>query len=308
MSIARLELPAKSSWDAARTAALEAALARDGAVLVRGLEVTRAGALEDFARGCGQTLLRSYPELPALPGGDSYRVTPYPARRWIEFHSEAAHRARWPLRLYFCCARPADSGGATPLVDLRRVCAALPPRFRARVEAEGLLYRRRFLPGLDQSWQEVFGTADPERVRALCRERGERCTFDAHGPRVERRAWPLRRPGGEPVFFSQLLLFHPRLLPAEVREAAALLFGEALPRDLRYGDGGRIDDGLVDELAALHHALAVRFPWQAGDVLVVDNLRCAHAREPYTGDRRHFAVLTGEGGEERRSRGPVQPA
>jgi len=36
----------------------------------------------------------------------------------------------------------------------------------------------------------------------------------------------------------------------------------------------------------------VREPWQPGDVLVVDNLRMAHSREPYEG-RREVVVAFG---------------
>jgi hypothetical protein len=32
-------------------------------------------------------------------------------------------------------------------------------------------------------------------------------------------------------------------------------------------------------------------PWQIGDVLVVDNLRMAHSREPYEGAREIVALL-----------------
>ncbi len=286
-------------WGTAQQARLDALLLQAGAVLIHGLDVVQPGPLEDLARASGSPLVGSYPELPALPGRVSYSVTPYPTQRWIEFHNEAAHRARWPLRLVFCCAIPAAQGGGTPVVDMRRLRERLPTSFKARVERQGLLYRRRFLPGLDQPWQQVFGSDDPQVVAALCRQRGEDCCFEGPGVRVQRRAQPLRvhPETGEEVFFSQLLLHHPRLLPPEVREAAVLLFGpEALPRDLRYGDGSPLCDDLVDEIAGLHHELALRFDWQAGDVLVIDNLLASHAREPYQGARQHFVALVGEDG------------
>ncbi|MND09283.1 Taurine catabolism dioxygenase TauD, TfdA family [compost metagenome] len=38
-------------------------------------------------------------------------------------------------------------------------------------------------------------------------------------------------------------------------------------------------------LNELYEANTVSEPWQAGDLLIVDNIRCAHSREPYEGQR-----------------------
>jgi alpha-ketoglutarate-dependent taurine dioxygenase len=38
-------------------------------------------------------------------------------------------------------------------------------------------------------------------------------------------------------------------------------------------------------LNEVYEANTLREPWQAGDLLLVDNVRTAHSREPYTGER-----------------------
>jgi alpha-ketoglutarate-dependent taurine dioxygenase len=46
----------------------------------------------------------------------------------------------------------------------------------------------------------------------------------------------------------------------------------------------------VELLNETYEAHTLREPWQSGDLLLVDNVRTAHAREPYEGPRE---VLTG---------------
>jgi hypothetical protein len=43
----------------------------------------------------------------------------------------------------------------------------------------------------------------------------------------------------------------------------------------------------------LYWELAVQFPWREGDVLMLDNMLIAHARNPYAGERK-IVVAMGE--------------
>ena len=38
-------------------------------------------------------------------------------------------------------------------------------------------------------------------------------------------------------------------------------------------------------MGEVYNAHTMREPWRPGDLLLVDNLRCAHSREPFEGDR-----------------------
>lgn len=49
----------------------------------------------------------------------------------------------------------------------------------------------------------------------------------------------------------------------------------------------------MDHLRGCYRAASRRFDWRQGDVLVVDNMAAAHAREPFTGPRR-IAVAMAE--------------
>ena len=49
----------------------------------------------------------------------------------------------------------------------------------------------------------------------------------------------------------------------------------------------------MERLAELYWELAVSFRWQEGDILMLDNMLVAHARNPYSGPRK-ICVAMGE--------------
>jgi hypothetical protein len=69
-------------------------------------------------------------------------------------------------------------------------------------------------------------------------------------------------------------------------------FGEeGLPYHTYYGDGSRIDDAVAHVVRDAYLQEKIVFPWQAGDVVLIDNILVAHGREPYQGARKILAAL-----------------
>ena len=52
-----------------------------------------------------------------------------------------------------------------------------------------------------------------------------------------------------------------------------------------------IEDSIVAEISAVYEQLAVRFQWQAGDVIMLDNMMTAHARDPFEGTRKNLVAM-----------------
>jgi hypothetical protein len=81
---------------------------------------------------------------------------------------------------------------------------------------------------------------------------------------------------------------------------------EDLPVNSYYGDGSEIEAEVLHAILVAYDAASIRFPWQVGDVMLLDNMLVAHGREPFTGDRlitvafsgRHFS--RGERAEDER--------
>ena len=60
---------------------------------------------------------------------------------------------------------------------------------------------------------------------------------------------------------------------------------EGLPFNTRFGTGEPLTEEIVELINAVYEANTVREPWQAGDLMLVDNIRTAHSREAYEGPR-----------------------
>jgi alpha-ketoglutarate-dependent taurine dioxygenase len=287
-----------AAWAGDHREQVEAWLARHGALLFRGFGSGSVAEFERFASALCEELFAEYGDLPSEEQGKKvYRSTPYPADKTILFHNESSHLNRWPRKQWFFCVKAARERGETPIVDCRQVYARLDAEVRDRFERQGLLYVRNFLPGLDVSWQDFFRSEDRTAVESYCRRSGIELEWLDGGGLCTRQRCPavIRHPRtGEKSFFNQVQLHHSWFLEPEVRQALLSAFGEwRLPRNVYYGDGAPIEDAVMQRIGDLYWELAVQFPWREGDVLMVDNLIVAHARNPFVGERK-IVVAMGE--------------
>jgi alpha-ketoglutarate-dependent taurine dioxygenase len=201
------------------------------------------------------------------------------------------------MKIWFYCVLPSQTGGETPIVDCRTIYNRLDPTLRQRFSDKGLLYVRNYTEGLDVSWQGFYGSDDRRKVEEACTRSGTEFEWTEGGGLRTRQRSPavIRHPQtGEMSFFNQLQLHHVSFLEPAVRESlSAMMREEDLPRNVYYGDGSRIEDSVMQEILALYRATAVQFPWQAGDVLMLNNMLVAHSRNPYVGPRK-IVVAMGE--------------
>lgn len=285
-------------WSAGQRDFLETLLLKHGAILFRGFGLVSVEEFERFALAICPQLFGEYGDLPSAGEGKKvYKSTPYPADRVILFHNESSHQHRWPRKQWFFCIKAATECGETPIVDCRQIYARLDPAMRDLFELRGLLYVRNFVDGLDVSWPEFFKTNERARVEEHCRHSGIEFEWLADGGLRTRQRCPavIRHPRtGEKSFFNQLQLHHASFLEPVERSSLLSLFGaEGLPRNVYFGDGSVIEDGVAQAIGALYWDVAAQFRWQEGDVLMLDNMLTAHARNPYKGERR-IAVAMGE--------------
>jgi alpha-ketoglutarate-dependent taurine dioxygenase len=266
-------------------------LVKYGAILFRGFNLLKMETFEQFVRALFGELIpyeeRSSPR--HRVGPNIYTSTDYPANQSIFLHNENSYQSSWPLRIFFFCLVPADSGGETPIADCRKVSARIAPEIRERFIEKEVMYVRNFGGPFGLSLEEAFQTTEREAIEEHCRR--ARIDFEwKNGNRLRTRAirpafakHPLT---GELVWFNHAVFFHVSTLEPTVREALLAEFGEDdLPANTYYGDGTSIEPAVLDELREIYQQETVRFQWMKSDLLVLDNMLAAHGRAPFTGPR-----------------------
>ncbi|MFJ4351871.1 TauD/TfdA family dioxygenase [Pseudomonas sp. NPDC089428] len=268
-----------------------------GGILFRGFQVGGAEAFRSFAGGFGHPLLNyefgSTPRSNVTQG--VYTSTEYPPHQKIPLHNEQAYTREWPMKIWFYSMIAAESGGETPIADSREVFRRIDPRIHERFNRHGLMYVRNFGNGLDVPWEQVFNSDDPAVVEAYCQRHAISCDWKDDGELRTRQICQAvaRHPRtGEDVWFNQAHLFHVSNLPPEVRESLLEIVDEEdLPRNVYYGDGSPIEDSILDEVRGVLDECTIAFPWQEGDVLMLDNMLAAHARSTFTGKRKVIVAM-----------------
>ena len=98
----------------------------------------------------------------------------------------------------------------------------------------------------------------------------------------------------EKSFFNQIQLHHFSFLEHDVKaHFLEICDQDELPRNVFYGDFSPLEQEVVDVISELYESCAVRFDWQPGDVVMLDNMLAAHARDPFEGKRK-ISVAMGD--------------
>jgi alpha-ketoglutarate-dependent taurine dioxygenase len=275
---------------------IEELLRRAGAVLFRGFGILDEHGFTEVAQAMCTPMAYVYRSTPRTHlGNNVYTATEYPANRVIPVHCENTYQRDWPMRLVFMCERAARVGGETPLAHVARTTAELDPRIKELFLRKKLLYVRNYRTGLDLPWQTVFQTDSKREVEGYCEDHGiewEWVSEDHLRTRQTCEALMEHPDTGELLWVNQAHLFHVSSLPADVRRALTNLYGEQdLPRNALHGDGSPLDDAHLAAVRAAFEKHTVAFPWQAGDVLLVDNMAIAHGRNTFEGERRVLVAM-----------------
>lgn len=278
-------------WTAKHRDALRSAVTEHGALLLRGLGLRNIDDVDAVTRQLATDLVT---ERETFAARDRYSSNVYSSTKWPQnqqmcMHHELSYTTEFPgLMLFACLVAPVD-GGQTGVADATRMVQNLPTGLVTRFEREGWMLTRSYNDEIGATVEESFGTGDRAEIAAYCRANDIELTWQPDGGlrTRQRRSSVVRHPvTGQRCWFNQIAFLNEWTLAPEVREFLVDVYGEdGLPFNTRYGNGDPISADVIDLLNAVYEANTLREPWQAGDLLLVDNIRCAHSRDPYSGAR-----------------------
>src|SRR5438270_3712476 len=294
-------LRAEAAGDPARWAtehrdALRAAVAEHGSLLVRGLGLRDVAETEAVFRRLASLMT----ETEAFAPRRSYSPGVYSSSKWppnqpMCMHHELSYTLEFPgLMLFACLIAPAD-GGATPVADSPTILHALPTELIKRFERVGWLLIRNYNSDIGASVAEAFGTDERRAVESYCRANAIEFEWRPDGAL---RTWQcrsaiVRHPlTGQRCWFNQIAFLNEWTMDPEVREYLLDIYGEeGLPFNTRFGNGDAIDADVVQLINEVYEANTAREPWQAGYLMLVDNVRTAHGRERFEGPREVLVAM-----------------
>jgi alpha-ketoglutarate-dependent taurine dioxygenase len=279
-------------WAAHNRNLIEDYVDKHGAILFRGFRVGDVTEFEGFINSVTtETLVYKERASPRTHvSGNIYTATEYSPTQSIFPHNESSYHLNWPTRLFFFCVVPASEGGETPIGDTRKIYQRLSPQLRERFIKKQVKYVRNYGVEFGLHWSVAFQTIDKRVVEDYCREHDLRYEWRGGDQlRTEAiRPAALQHPRtGECAWFNHATFFHYSTLDPLMREAMLNELGEEnLPNNTYYGDGTPFEPEVLEELRAAYRAETISFPWQTGDVLMLDNVLASHSRTPYTGARK----------------------
>ena len=277
-------------WAAEHRNALRAAVVQHGSLVVRGLGLRDVAEIDAVFRRLG-SLMR---EMEAFAPRRRYAQDVYSSSKWppnqpMCMHHEFSYALEPPSLMLFACLTAAASGGATPVADSPAVLDALPADLVERFERQGWLLIRNYNDDIGASFAEAFGTDDRRGVESYCRAHAIDFEWRPDGAlrTRQRRSAVVPHPiQGRRCWFNQIAFLNEWTLDPELREYLVDVFGEdGLPFNTRFGNGDPIGADIVQTINETYEAHTDCERWQAGDLMLVDNIRTAHARESFEGPR-----------------------
>jgi len=272
-----------------------------GAILFRGFDVCETGQFEAICE-------TGTPDLVDYTGGGSprthiagkiYTSTEYPPSLHIPLHCEATYFQKPPEFIWLHCVTPPLVDGETPIGDMHKVLEQLDQELITQFNEKNVCYLYNLHDGnnFGRGWRETFGTHDPKYVEKWLEEHSSSWHWSDDGSlHAEFVAPGLRRHtrSGLPTWGNQAVNWHVEHLPPKLADSIKRLYKSQLhyPKHALFGDGSFIPNEAILHIRTVLEKNEITFSWQQGDILLCDNQRIAHGRQPFKGERRILVALS----------------
>lgn len=290
------EIPDISSLQHVEKNILQEILHKNGAILLRGFKIDNEENFKKVASAFIEDLMSENGEHNPVKNIDGiYTPVNYSPKEKLLWHNENSFNYSWPLIIIFGALKPAQTGGETPIVDGRRMLAALDPQIVEEFKQKGVMYVRTHGFGLGLSWQQTYRTNNKIELETYFKKYNIQADWREADQLITKQVRPavVAHPvKGELSWFTQAQHWHPYCLGEEIRSSLLEIFSEdTLPRNCYFGDGSIIPDNIMQHILDTYQKLEQSFVWQKGDVMLLDNVLFSHARNAYIGERNLLVAM-----------------
>lgn len=294
---------------------LEKKLLKSGGLLFRNFPISDENGFAAFIKTIDKGGFLDY------IGGDSprnkikegiYTSTEAPPSIKIPLHNELSFVKKYPKKIYFFCQTAPIEKGETTIADARKVYDSINKGVRKRFIENGLKYvscyyhKSSMMEALNKwqrshkSWIDVFETENPSEVEEKCKSNEFEFKWNQNQwlQISQKRPAVMKHPvTQENVWFNQAHLydFNPKLLGWWRYVGAKLFYMRKHMRlhEIYFSNGRAIPREDLYHILDTLEANTVYFPWQKGDLLMLDNVLSMHGRATFSGKRRILAAMTG---------------
>ena len=193
----------------------------------------------------------------------------------------------YPKELLFYCDLPPQTGGETPILQSDVIFEKVNekyPEFVEKLIDLGVVYTR-IIPKEDdpsspigRGWVNTFGTSDPEEAASAAAKLNVNLEW---------------LPSGDVKTVSSVLPAVKKVMIGSEEKSVwfnsmiAAYVGWTDKRNdpkkaVKFGDGTFFDSAIMEDILSMMNEIKVCIPWEAGDVIWIDNNQVMHSRYRFT--------------------------
>ncbi|MBD2607032.1 TauD/TfdA family dioxygenase [Scytonema hofmannii FACHB-248] len=281
-------------------------LRKNGHVLIRNLVSIDEHSIVTILGGAGQLMDYRYGNTVRenIKNSQALKVTTWPRELMLPAHNEMTYHIEFPTKIAFLCQEPSKYGGETSLYDCAKSFEYLSREMQQKVTHQDVICRKRYVQQDNHnhypSWQQVLGKGSSfneaiEHFTSL----GYQCNYflpenQAVEQNVSSTIIETTLPRPMVYSYQGRQCLHASMVPLVSHWCNQLWPDVTPPLTVTWENGEPITHDEFNEMNEAILSARINYGgWQKNDVLIIDNLRIAHGRLPFLGQR-SIGVLMAE--------------